>query len=123
MILEAIFVTNAAIVFNPGTAVSIHGTNRNGYAISIANDASFASVGLANNLVHIVQYDAVQESEVAGWGEPWFAGICPVCWDELQPERHFHRLVGDGPGLSASSKLKAGKACRAISRIVPSMAD
>ena len=75
--LGSMFLTNASIVINPGTAIGIFTTSNNAYSygLAIANNASFTCTGLANNLAHIALYNTVQEQAATAWKEPWFANI------------------------------------------------
>jgi hypothetical protein len=74
-VFGSIHLTNATIVVNPGTAIGVYSTNGVFYGIAISGNASFTSSGLADNLVHIVEFNTVQEQEPNGWQLSWFAGI------------------------------------------------
>jgi len=66
-LMGGMYVTNATINLNPGTAVGIYGTNSYAYGLAIATGAQFASQGSPANLNHIAEYNAVQEQTAAGW--------------------------------------------------------
>ncbi len=68
-IFGTVYVTNATIAVNPGTAVAVYGTNQ-AYGFGIGPNAQFLCQGSPNSLAHIVQYNTVQEQTPAGWITP-----------------------------------------------------
>jgi len=55
------FVSNATITVNAGVAVAVGSTNLS-FGLAIADNANFLCLGLPDRLVHVVQYNTVQES-------------------------------------------------------------
>lgn len=109
-IIGSIYVTNASIVFNAGTAIGLYQTNSNyGYGISLANNSSLMSKGRADNLVHILYYNDVQEEHFSGWERPWFANICEFSgtnyqfsfsftdWSSFAQDCNHFTMYGEGP--------------------------
>ena len=112
--LGFMFLTNASIVINPGTAIGIFTTSNNAYSygLAIANNASFTCTGLANNLAHIALYNTVQEEAATAWKEPWFANIGQFSWNELCHQLQLYRLVSHGSRCAAT--LRGRGECRAV---------
>jgi len=69
-VLGGMFVTNATITVNPGTAIGIYATNGVNYGLSIADSAHLSCLGLAGSPVHLAEYNTVQESVPSGWQIP-----------------------------------------------------
>jgi len=74
VLMGGIYVTNASITLNAGTAVGLYGTNGLCYGVAIANQAQFISIGSPNNLNHLAAYNTVQEQKVSSWLRP-FEGL------------------------------------------------
>lgn len=73
-IFGGMYVTNATITLNQGTAIGIYCTNIYFYGLAFAENASLVCSGSPDKLVHIAQYNIVQERSVSGWLQPW-AGL------------------------------------------------
>lgn len=61
------YVTNATITVNPGTAIGFFGINTNCYGFAIGKNAQLLADGAADNLIHFVIYNTVQEQTSPGW--------------------------------------------------------
>ena len=66
-IFGTIYVTNATITVNPGTAIAVYGTNSGTYGFGMAANAQFLCQGSPNSLARVVEYNTVQEQTPAGW--------------------------------------------------------
>ena len=100
------YVTNASIVINAGTALGVYGGSTFGYAVCIANNASFLCLGTATSMVHIVGYNTVQEAGFPSWREPWYASVCQFAGSNSSINCQFtdwSALGQDFPHLQMSS--------------------
>src|SRR6185369_16608060 len=60
-LVGGMYVSNATITVNPGTAIGVYATNNFSYGLAISENAQFSSQGYADKLNHLVEYDLVQE--------------------------------------------------------------
>ncbi|HMJ67106.1 MAG TPA: hypothetical protein VK615_17310, partial [Candidatus Binatia bacterium] len=65
-----VYVTNATITLNPGTAIALYSPTNGGssyYGIALGDNAKFISEGWPTNLNRIVRYNTVQEQSTTSW--------------------------------------------------------
>lgn len=72
-LLGGMYVTNASIKINPGTAIGFYGTNYWTYGLAVSDNASLYASGAAGNLVHFTTYNVVQENIALNWKTPTYA--------------------------------------------------
>ena len=116
-IFGSMYVTNANITLNPGTAAGIYSLNYYNYGLNIAMDASFTSKGTANNKVHIAQYLAVQDKVASGWSKTWYNCISGnkdltseyTEWSSLAHDTYLMYFYGSGVNFFKNCELYGGQ--------------
>lgn len=67
------FYSTNTITVNPGTCIGMFSTNSTEYGVGLAAGGEFICQGLANSLIHLTEFNTVQENVGGGWLEPTYA--------------------------------------------------
>ncbi len=70
-----VYVTNATVTINPGTAIATFGFTNVAYGLGIGSGAQLNCQGWANSLNQIVQYNTVQEQAMTNWSRVSFGSV------------------------------------------------
>lgn len=62
--------TNLNVTVNPGTAIGCFGTNGYTYGLAVRSGSSLICQGACEGLIHIAEYNTVQESSSTNWNTP-----------------------------------------------------
>ena len=121
-LIGSMYVTNATITMNPGTAVGMFAAYADyGFGIAIANNAHFNGLGAPSNPVKIVQYNTVQELTVPGFVNPWYGSIVhyssdnyhincsSIYWSSMAQDMPFIRVSGNGPNNFKNCEFHGGQ--------------
>lgn len=117
-IFSPIFITNATITLNAGTAVGLFMTNGYSYGFGLSDNSQLISQGAPNSLNRIVGYNTVQEQRPTGWSMPWYALVAH--FSGTQPYSFncrftdFSVLVQDSPliQISAGTNILSFRDCQ-----------